>query len=278
MTGGLGARRAGARRTSPPSASRTAEMRPGCYDPKARLPRHERGRHSRQPQLSLVPPLLRSDVFWEAKDKELALICVKAYNDWMIDEWCGTDPGRYIPLGIIPLWDTQLAVEEVERIHAKGVNSICFSENFEPLGLPTILTPAYWEPVLRPQRMEIVLSIHIGSSSTCPSHLGRLSVHGQLLAGHDPARRGSDGRGSSAASFSVSRTSRSRCPRAPSGGSHGCSNAPTRFGPRNALGREGSCPWERRPGAGHDIDDRPREDQRLPATTASTSTAASSTT
>ena len=85
-------------------------------------------------------PRFCGQLFWEAKDKELALICVQAYNDWMIDEWCATDPGRLIPLAIIPLWDPKLAAAELERVHAKGVNSFCFSENFEPLGLPTIHT------------------------------------------------------------------------------------------------------------------------------------------
>ena len=50
-------------------------------------------------------PRFCGQVFWEAKDKDLALHCVQSYNDWMIDEWCGTVPGRYIPLIIIPLWD-----------------------------------------------------------------------------------------------------------------------------------------------------------------------------
>ena len=48
--------------------------------------------------------------------------------------------------------------------------SICFSENFEPLGLPTIHT-GHWDPVLAAaNEMGIVLSIHIGSprSSTSP--------------------------------------------------------------------------------------------------------------
>ena len=62
----------------------------------------------------------------------------------MIDEWCATAPGRYIPLTIVPLWDPRLAVEEIERTAAKGSQTFCFSENFEPLGLPTIraATPA----------------------------------------------------------------------------------------------------------------------------------------
>ena len=31
-------------------------------------------------------------IFWEATDKDLALLCVEAYNDWMVDEWCGSAP------------------------------------------------------------------------------------------------------------------------------------------------------------------------------------------
>ncbi len=92
-------------------------------------------------------PRFCGQTFWEAKDKDLALLCVQAYNDWMIDEWCGTEPGRFIPLTIIPLWDPDLAVAEIGRVSAKGCRSICFSENFEPLGLPTIHT-GYWDPVI----------------------------------------------------------------------------------------------------------------------------------
>ncbi len=34
----------------------------------------------------------------ERDDKQLGLLCIKAYNDWMIDEWCAGDGhGRLIP-------------------------------------------------------------------------------------------------------------------------------------------------------------------------------------
>ena len=76
-------------------------------------------------------------------------MCLQAYNDWMIDEWCGAAPGRYIPLVIIPLWDPPLAAVEMERCAAKGATAFCFSENPEPLGLPTIHDKdRYWDPVM----------------------------------------------------------------------------------------------------------------------------------
>jgi predicted TIM-barrel fold metal-dependent hydrolase len=164
-TGGLGAS-AGRRKEDITAVGFPyADMRPGCYDAASRLlDMNEAGILG---SLNFPTfPRFCGQTFLEAKDKDLALICVKAYNDWMIDEWCAVDPGRLIPLGIIPLWSPQLAVEEMERLDAKGCHSICFSENFEPLGLPTIHT-GHWDPVIQAANdMEMVFSIHIGSSST----------------------------------------------------------------------------------------------------------------
>ena len=164
-TGGLGASAGRDPEEITPLGFPFSEMRPGCYDPKARLlDMNESGILASLNFPSF--PRFCGQTFHEAKDKELALLCVRAYNDWMLDEWCATDPGRYIPLAILPLWDPDLAAREVERVHARGFRTFCFSENFEPLGIPTIHT-GYWDPVLRvANELQMVLSIHIGSSST----------------------------------------------------------------------------------------------------------------
>jgi len=146
-----------------------SEMRPGCYDAVARVEdMNEAGVLA-----SLCFPTLPrfcGQLFWEASDKEFALTCVKAYNDWMIEEWCGSSPCRYIPLTLIPLWDPQLAVKEMERCAALGSTSFAFSENPEPLGLPTIHDKdGYWEPVMAAANdLGMVVSMHVGSSSTLP--------------------------------------------------------------------------------------------------------------
>src|SRR5206468_5097284 len=76
-----------------------------------------------------------SDVCSSDLDKELGLACVQAYNDWMVEEWCGDSGGRLIPLAIIPLWDAALAAAEVQRNAARGVHAVCFSELPYHLGL-----------------------------------------------------------------------------------------------------------------------------------------------
>lgn len=167
ITGGLGAV-AG----RPPEDITTegypySQMRTGCYDAKARLEDMDTAGVLASLNFPSIPRFC-GQLFWEAKDRDLALLCVKAYNDWMVDEWCATDPGRFIPLVIIPLWDPKLACAELERMAALGVTSFCFSENPEPLGLPTVHDPSrYWDPVMTTaQETNMVVSIHIGSSST----------------------------------------------------------------------------------------------------------------
>jgi predicted TIM-barrel fold metal-dependent hydrolase len=117
---------------------------------------------------NMVPARFCGQGFLEAKDKELALLCVRAYNDFMIDEWCAGSNGRLVPLGIMPLWDAQLAADEVRRIAALGNRAICFSEAPARLGLPSIHS-GVWEPVFEAcEETETVLMLHVGSSSHVP--------------------------------------------------------------------------------------------------------------
>jgi predicted TIM-barrel fold metal-dependent hydrolase len=146
------------------------EMRPGAYDPVARVADMDRAGILASLCFPSFPRFC-GQVFWEAQDKDLAHLCVQAYNDWMIEDWCGTIPGRMIPLVIIPLWDPVAAAREIERCAAKGARGVAFSENPEPLGLPTIHDPAhYWDPVMAAaQDTETIVCMHVGSSSTMPS-------------------------------------------------------------------------------------------------------------
>lgn len=143
------------------------EMRPGCYEPEARaddmLMNHVDG--------SLPFPTFPrfcGQTFAEAQDKELALLCVRAYNDFMVEEWCADSKGVNIPLCIIPLWDVDLAVAEVQRNAARGVHAVAFSEIPAKLGRPSIHT-GYWDPFFAAcAETGTAVCMHIGSSSQMP--------------------------------------------------------------------------------------------------------------
>jgi predicted TIM-barrel fold metal-dependent hydrolase len=96
----------------------------------------------------------------------------------MIDEWCATDPHRYIPLSILPLWDVDACVAEIHRAADKGTRTISFPENTYPLGLPS-LHDEHWDPVWRAAaERQLPLSLHFGTSgqSPRPSPDGPLAV------------------------------------------------------------------------------------------------------
>ena len=117
------------------------EMRPGCYEPKARVDDMEL--NWVEASLSFPSfPRFCGQTFLEAKDRELAEACVYAYNDWMVDEWCGDSGGRLIPLPIIPLWDAELAAAEVRRNAARGVPGPCASARSRPCSDCRASTPA----------------------------------------------------------------------------------------------------------------------------------------
>jgi len=123
--------------------------------------------------------------FIRSKDMELAHACVVAYNDFVIDEWCGFDPARLIPMVILPLWDRRLCVAEIERTAAKGAKAISFPENpgSPVLGLPSIHTKE-WDPVFATaQDAELPLCMHFGTSGSVPeaSEGGSRSVMGALM-------------------------------------------------------------------------------------------------
>ena len=151
------------------------EMRPGCYEPKARVDDMEL--NWVEASLSFPSfPRFCGQTFLEAKDRDLAEACVYAYNDWMVEEWCGDSGGRLIPLPIIPLWDVELAAAEVRRNAARGARAVCFSEIPAVLGLPSIHS-GEWDPFFAAcAETGTVVCMHIGSSSKMPATSGDAPV------------------------------------------------------------------------------------------------------
>jgi predicted TIM-barrel fold metal-dependent hydrolase len=161
--------------------ARFTDMIPGCYDPV------ERARDMRSQGIFAsvnFPTLPRfgGALFPSFNDKELADECVRAWNDFLIDEWCAADPDMFVPMVICQLWDPALAEQEIRRCVDKGAKALCFVEDPLPLGLPSFHDPHHWDPVFGAcQEADIPVCMHIGSSGSGAS--------GQAIADdpHTPA-------------------------------------------------------------------------------------------
>ena len=146
------------------------DFRDGTWDQTARLSDMDLNHVDAAINYPNIFPRFAGKGFLERSDKELALACLRIYNDWMIDDWCaGAGKGRLIPLTLVPLWDPALAADEVRRCAAKGSYAIAFSENVAKLGQPSLYTGAWdvlWEAC---QETDTSVSMHIGSSSSMPT-------------------------------------------------------------------------------------------------------------
>jgi predicted TIM-barrel fold metal-dependent hydrolase len=152
------------------------EIRPGCWIQSDRLADMTANHVEASICFPNTLPRFCGQTFYEqgvkreGGDPELARLCVEAYNDWMVDEWCGGEgKGRLIPLTMIPLWDAELAAAEVRRCAAQGSFAVAFSENPHPLGLPSIHSH-HWDPFFAAcQETNTMVCMHIGSSSRMPA-------------------------------------------------------------------------------------------------------------
>ena len=149
-------------------ASSYDEMRPGCFNVDERVRDMNAGG-----QLAGLNfpnwPGFSGQVLNQGPDRDVNLIMIKAYNDWHVDEWCGAYPGRFIPCGILPLWDVQEAAKEMKRLADKGCHAVTFSENPEALQMPSI-NSGYWYPFFEAAcENQTVLCCHIGSASRMPT-------------------------------------------------------------------------------------------------------------
>src|SRR5689334_2134306 len=140
------------------------QMRPGAYSVQERLADMDENWIESSLCFPTFPRFC-GQTFYEAKDKDVALECVRAYNDWQVEEWCTPSDGRLIPLIIVPLWDPQLMADEVRRMAARGVRAVCFSEMPPRLNLPSVHTD-HWDPFFAAcEETNTTINMHIGSSS-----------------------------------------------------------------------------------------------------------------
>jgi predicted TIM-barrel fold metal-dependent hydrolase len=111
-------------------------------------------------------------------DRAAGLAAVRAYNDWVVEEWCAAAPERFIPCQVPWLADPADAAVEIRRNAAQGFKAVSFSENPSALGYPSIYTGHWDEYFAACEETDTVLCLHVGSSGavTCTTVDAPLAV------------------------------------------------------------------------------------------------------
>jgi len=142
-----------------------SQLRQGTYDVKARI--DDMNVNGVVGAINFPTfPRFAGNTFLALPDKEIALACVRAYNDWHVHDWCGAAPGRFIPMILLPLWDMAATLEELKRMSALGVHAVTFPDNPALAGLPS-LHNAYWQPMWKAlSDYRMVINCHIGTGAS----------------------------------------------------------------------------------------------------------------
>jgi predicted TIM-barrel fold metal-dependent hydrolase len=101
-------------------------------------------------------------------DLELGRAAARAWNSFMLEEWVGRYPDRFIPLQLPILDDPEVCAEEIRRNAQLGFKAVAFSEGPHALGLPSLHT-GYWDPAMRAcEETGTAVCLHFGSSGVVP--------------------------------------------------------------------------------------------------------------
>ncbi|MBY0420674.1 MAG: amidohydrolase [Parvularculaceae bacterium] len=143
------------------------QLRKGCYDVHARIDDMDVNGVAASLNFGSFPGF-DGGRFHKAADKNAALVHMRAYNDWHIDEWCGAYPGRFIPNAILPTWNMDATIAEIRRVSAKGCRTVSINENPTIQGLPSIHND-YWKPFWKAiADTDTTICLHIGAGNPAP--------------------------------------------------------------------------------------------------------------
>jgi predicted TIM-barrel fold metal-dependent hydrolase len=98
------------------------------------------------------------------EDVELRTAILQIYNDFLIDVQRESS-GRLVPQGLLPVWDMDFTVREIERLSDQGMTGFTLTDKPELIGLPE-LWEDHWTPMWQLfNDRELVANFHIGAGA-----------------------------------------------------------------------------------------------------------------
>lgn len=95
---------------------------------------------------------------------DVANMCVRAWNEF-IWEWCSADHRRLQSMAMLPFWDIEATLAEMERCVEVGFKGVLFANRFEKIGLPSF-TSDHWDRVYAAaQDFDVPINYHLGFES-----------------------------------------------------------------------------------------------------------------
>jgi predicted TIM-barrel fold metal-dependent hydrolase len=139
LPNGLGSINPGMRIRTGPRGLTWDEVLPGNYDGAS----HIEDMQSDGIDAAVVYPQMVYRAYTGLADRDLGLECLRAFNDWLLEDFCSADPKRLIGMCMVP-WEHPMGVltAELERVLKKGAKAI-----FLPYTMDPAMYAPYWDPM-----------------------------------------------------------------------------------------------------------------------------------
>jgi predicted TIM-barrel fold metal-dependent hydrolase len=109
--------------------------------------------------------------FFKIPDPELRLLCLTIWNDAMA-EMQEESGQRLFGMAMLPWWDRDAAIREIERAHHMGIKGVNMTSDPQQHGLPDLSDPYYqpmWEALTG---LDMPVNFHIGAAVSVASYMG----------------------------------------------------------------------------------------------------------
>ncbi|MEE8519154.1 MAG: amidohydrolase family protein, partial [Dehalococcoidia bacterium] len=100
-----------------------------------------------------------SHVFMRSINDDAAYLAVlRAWNDWVVEEYCAVDPDRLLSVGLIPTTGIESALAELEHCARSGMKAVTLFAYPSSLTYPTPDDDRFWAAVID---ADMPLTIHV---------------------------------------------------------------------------------------------------------------------
>jgi predicted TIM-barrel fold metal-dependent hydrolase len=114
----------------------------------------------------LFPAMVAGPVFWRnITHDEVYKAVIRAYNDWLAEEYCAVAPDRLIGMGVIPITNVDDAVAEMEHCARLGLKGVLLGALPNAKGYPTPEDDKFWAAAVE---MGMPVTVHVQFYRTGP--------------------------------------------------------------------------------------------------------------
>lgn len=114
----------------------------------------------------IFPPVFTGPKVWRSiADNAPYLAVVRAYNEFIAEDYAAFAPDRFFPVGVIPLSGLEDALAELRFCVAAGLRAVVLSCFPSGKGYPTEADDAFWQAALE---AHMPLTVHIDLDRTGP--------------------------------------------------------------------------------------------------------------